>query len=436
MTSELFVYVVLPGQTSFVTAGRFELSTDRLNNPRGRFVYGRRYLERADAVPIDPIELNLDARTFETLSLRGLFGALRDAGPDYWGRRIIERHAGVAALGELDYLLQSPDDRAGALGFGLNVEPPAPKRQFNRTIELARLQELADALLREDVDPESRDSIQAQDLLLLGTSMGGARPKAVVEDAGDLWIAKFNRPDDRWNQARVEHAMLRLARECGLRVAHSRIVQIGRRDVLLVRRFDHEPGEEGYRRARMLSALTLLRTGDSHLDRDRWSYLLLVEELRRLCADPKGDARELFKRAVFNALISNADDHPRNHAVIAPAHAWRLSPAYDLVPMPLLGDEQRDLAMTVGDLGRRASAQNLVSQCARFLLTPAEAEKLIDDMEAIVRARWYELSRREGVSERDCEAISRSFAYQGFRVRICGALSAARRTPAFISRPE
>jgi serine/threonine-protein kinase HipA len=417
MTSDVFVYVVLPGQASFVTAGRFELSTDRLNNPRGRFVYGRRYLERADAVPIDPIELNLDARTFETLRLRGLFGALRDAGPDYWGRRIIERHAGVAALGELDYLLQSPDDRAGALGFGLNVEPPAPKRQFNRTMELARLQELADALLREEIDPASRDSIQAQDLLLLGTSMGGARPKAVVEDDGVLWIAKFNRPDDRWNQARVEHAMLRLAQECGLRVAHSRIVQIGARDVLLVRRFDREPGEEGYRRARMLSALTLLRAGDSHLDRDRWSYLLLVEELRRLCADPKADARELFKRAAFNALISNADDHPRNHAVIAPAHAWQLSPAYDLVPMPLLSEEQRDLAMTVGDLGRRASAQNLVSQCARFLLTPAEAGKLIDDMEAIVRARWYELSRREGVSERDCEAISRAFAYEGFRVR-------------------
>jgi len=416
MTSEVFVYVMLPGQTSFVTAGRFELSSDRLGNPRGRFVYGRRYLERADAVALDPLELKLEERTFETLHLKGLFGALRDSSPDHWGRRVIEKHAGVAALDELDYLLQSPDDRAGALGFGLNVEPPAPKRQFNRTIELEHLQELADALTRDEIDPDNRDQVQAQDLLLLGTSMGGARPKAVVEDEGALWIAKFNRRDDSWNQARVEHAMLRLAHECGLRVAHSRIVKVGARDALLVRRFDREHSEAGYLRARMLSALTLLRTGDSHLDRERWSYLLLVEELRRLCENPKDDARELFKRAVFNALISNTDDHPRNHAVIAQGSAWQLSPAYDLTPMPLVSTERRDLAMSLGDLGRRASAQNLVSQCARFLLTPDEANALIDEMEAIVRTRWHEIARREGVSERDCEVISRSFVYEGFRL--------------------
>lgn len=416
MTSELFVYVVLPGRTDFVTAGRFVLSTDRLGNPRGRFVYGRRYLERTDAVALDPLELPLEDRTFDTLRMNGLFGALRDAGPDYWGRRIIERHAGVAALGELDYLLQSPDDRAGALGFGLNVEPPAPARQFNRTAQLTRLQELADALLREETDPDHPDRIQAQDLLLLGTSMGGARPKAVVEDGDALWVAKFNRPDDRWNHARVEHAMLCLGKECGLDVSQSRIAQVGTRDVLLVRRFDRELDDGGYRRARMLSALTLLRAGDSLRDRERWSYLLLVEELRRLCADARADARELFRRMVFNALISNTDDHPRNHAVIAPQDAWQLSPAYDLTPMPEVSMERRDLAMTIGDLGRRASARNLLSQCARFLLTPEEARRIVDEMEQVVRARWYPVARREGVSERDCAAISPAFAYEGFRM--------------------
>lgn len=415
MTSELFVHVVLPGQTTFVTAGRFELSSDRLGNPRGRFVYGRRYLEREDAVALDPLELPLESGTFETLRLKGLFGALRDAGPDYWGRRIIERHAGLASMDELDYLLQSPDDRAGALGFGLGVEPPAPKREFNRTMALGRLQELADAVLREEIDPEGRDELQVRDLLLLGTSMGGARPKAVVEDEGALWIAKFNRADDRWNQARVEHAMLRLAQECGLRVAPSRIAAAGARDALLVRRFDREHSASGYLRARMLSALTLLRAGDSHLDRERWSYLMLVEELRRLCDDAKADARELFGRMVFNALISNTDDHPRNHAVIAPGAAWQLSPAYDLTPAPLVSMERRDLAMKMGDLGRRACAANLLSQCTRFLLAPEEAARIVDEMEATVRARWYQVARREGVSERDCDAISRSFVYEGFR---------------------
>src|ERR1039458_7964433 len=114
----------------------------------------------------------------------------------------------------MDYLLQSPDDRAGALGFGLNQIPPAPKRDFNRTLELEKLQQLADALVTDEI-PAGPDAAQVEDLLLLGASMGGARPKAVIEDGDALWIAKFSRPDDRWNYPRVEHAMLRLARECG-----------------------------------------------------------------------------------------------------------------------------------------------------------------------------------------------------------------------------
>src|SRR5207244_5896741 len=124
----------------------------------------------------------------------------------------------------------------------------------------------------------------------------------VVEDREGLWIAKFNRRDDKWNQARVEHAMLTLARECGLSVAQSRLTQIADRDALLVKRFDREHSDKGYRRARMLSALTLLRTEDSHLDRDRWSYPALAEELRRVCAQPRFDTPELFRRMSFIAL--------------------------------------------------------------------------------------------------------------------------------------
>lgn len=419
MTSECFVYVMLPGADAFVTAGRFVLGEDRLGLPLGRFIYGRRYLARQDAVPIDPTELPLTERTYETTGLKGVFGALRDASPDFWGRRVIEKHVGLTQLAEVDYLLQSPDDRAGVLGFGLNAEPPAPLRKFNRTLDLGRLQELADKLIAEE-DQEApapnAELFQVQDLLLLGTSMGGARPKAVVEDAGQLWIAKFNRKDDSWNNARVEHAMLVLARECGLTTAESRLVQVGGRDVLLVKRFDREPRPNGYLRARMLSALTLLRTGDSHQDRERWSYVLLVEELRRISAQPEDDTRELFKRMTFNALISNLDDHPRNHAVIAPDQQWRLSPAYDLTPFPAVSVERRDLALTVGDYGRYANSANLLSQCARFLLSKEEASKIIDDCEAQVRASWYAVARREGVSEADCTRVSRAFAYEGFRL--------------------
>lgn len=413
--TECFVYVTLPGQIDPVTAGRFQLSATRSGTPVGHFIYGRSYTENRDAVEIDPVELKL-ARgvTYETTSMKGVFGAIRDAGPDYWGRTVIERHAGKAPLGELDYLLESPDDRAGALGFGLGQEPPAPRRTFNQTIELAKLQEIADSLVREEDKPVDAAATQVQELLLLGTSMGGARPKAVVEDKDGLWLAKFNTPQDRWNDVRVEHTMLKLARSCGLAVADSKVVDVAGRDVLLVKRFDRTKTGAGYLRARMVSALTLLRADDTHNSRDRWSYVLLAEELRRVTSEPERHARELFRRMVFNALISNTDDHPRNHAILAADAQWGLSPAYDLTPNTPVSIERRDLALICGDAGRYANAQNMLSQCARFLLTTEEATDLIAGMKEAVRSTWYATARGEGISERDCELIAGAFVYEGF----------------------
>jgi serine/threonine-protein kinase HipA len=412
---ECFVYITLPGETEFVTAGRFALSTNRAGVPLGRFVYGASYLERESAVPIDPLELKLGRTTYETTRLNGVFGALRDASPDYWGRRIIEKHTGKPQLGEIDYLLESPDDRAGALGFGLGREPPGPKRKFNQTIDLERLQRYADAIIADDIKLEEEDGEQIEELMLVGTSMGGARPKAVVEDRHGLWVAKFNRPDDRFNHARVERAMLRLAHACGIQVPESKVTTVGDRDVLLVKRFDREKTIQGYRRARMLSALTLLRAEEMPDERHHWSYVQLAEELRRISVQPAKDAPELFRRMCFNALISNIDDHPRNHAVIAMDADWKLSPAYDLTPSMPVSVTRRDLALDCGDLGRYAHADNLLSQCARFLLKDDHARHTIDSMEALVKAKWYETARREGVSEADCERISGAFAYAGFR---------------------
>ena len=418
MNDECYVYIVLPGETEFVTAARFVLATDRHGIPTGRFVYGRSYLARPDAVAIDPVDLRLTTENFETRQLRGVFGALRDAGPDYWGRLVIERHTGQAMLGELDYLLYAPDNRTGALSFGLNREPPAPRRRIATTLDLADLQRMADAIIADDELPMDPDSEQARLLLLAGSSMGGARPKAVVQDNNDLWMAKFNRPDDRWNHARVEHALLILARECGLSVAESRIETVGGRDVLLVKRFDREKTDEGFRRARFLSALTLLRADYAHHDRDKWSYALLAEELRRISSQPEQDAQELFRRMCFNALISNTDDHPRNHAVIALNTDWGLSPAYDLTPSMPVSIERRDLALICGDMGRYAHADNLLSQHTRFLIDRADAEAVIRTMERTVRNRWYAIARAQGVTEKDCKRISRAFAYPGFRLEV------------------
>ncbi|KRP89211.1 phosphatidylinositol kinase [Bradyrhizobium pachyrhizi] len=411
--TECFVYITLPGQTESITAGRFQLAKDRRGNALGRFVYGKSYLSNGDAVAIDPVELKLSGETYETGRLNGVFGALRDAGPDYWGRRVIEKHAGVPQLGELDYLLNSADDRAGALGFGLGQQPPAPRRKFNKTLELAKLQEIAEALMREE-DVKTEEAAQVQDLMLLGTSMGGARPKAVVEDDDGLWIAKFNRPDDRWNNTRVERAMLELAKVCGLRVVESRVVSVGAKDVLLVKRFDRTKTDKGYMRSRMISGLTVLRADEAVEMRDRWSYVLMAEEMRRVTEEPEKDAKELFRRMTFNALISNLDDHPRNHALVAKERTWQLSPAYDLTPSPVISQEHRDLALEVGDQGRFANAKNVLSQHARFLLNTEEAKAIVASMTEQVRASWYDVVRGQGVSEKDAETIKGAFVYPGF----------------------
>ena len=419
MTSEreCFVYIELPGATEFVTAGRFRWIDDGAAAV-GQFVYGRSYRGRADAVELDPVELRLSNQVYETARMQGFFGAIRDSMPDFWGRRVIERNSGFIELNEFDYLMQGPDDRAGALGFGLAVEPPAPRRRFNRTLDLAALQRAADAILDDDRERAGSPGARVEELLLLGTSMGGARPKAVVEHEGDLWIAKFGRGDDRWNHSRVEHGMLALARTCGLNVADSRIETVGGRDVLLVRRFDRDRADDGrtgagYRRHRMVSALTLLRSGDGLGDHGAWSYLLLADEVRRVSARPEDDLRELFGRMCFNAAVSNLDDHPRNHAVLAKGRQWRLSPAYDLTPSPVVALERRALTMACGSFGRYANKTNLLSGHGRFLLGQAAAAVVFDGIASTVRAGWHTEMRRAGASERDCEAIGPAFLYDG-----------------------
>ena len=409
---ECYVYIVLPGETEPVTAGKFVISKTNTGESVGRFVYGKTYLARQDAVAIDPIELLLSDKVYETGLMGGMFGAFRDSSPDLWGRILIERHLGRPDVSEMEYLLHSPDDRIGALGFGATTQPPAPRTEFNQRVDLERLQRAADAM-DNTVGSTNSMARRTEELLLLGTSMGGARPKAVIFDNEALWVAKFSHPSDRYDMALTEQAMLILAHDCGLSVAESKTVEIGGRNVLLVKRFDRDNNDDGYLRYRMISALTVLRGDDNPLYRDKWSYILIAEELRRFSSEPVKDARELFRRMVFNALITNADDHPRNHAFIA-REGWRLAPAYDLTPFPMFSLEHRDIAMVCGRNGRYANMNNLISECRRFMFEPEEAEELISDMAEYISKNWFKTARQSGLSAQDCEAIRPAFVYPGF----------------------
>ena len=412
MTSErqAYVYVQLPGTLDTVPAAL--LKVEKLGDGTfvGRFRYGDRYLERRDAIAFDPFRLPLGSTVQELTKLKGVPGAVRDAGPDAWGRRVIEHKLERSAgdLEEIDYLLNGPQDGAGYLSFGLKLEPPAPKRGYNRTHQLADLVAAAEA-----IEDGKRVPAHILEQLEPGTSMGGARPKATLEDGNRLWIGKFPEKADRCNLQRVEFATLELARRCGIAVCNARLESVGGRDVLLVERFDRERTEGGYLRYGVVSGLTLLDADDSYLDRERWSYPLLADELRRWSEKSDEDRVELFRRLVFNAAVTNNDDHPRNHAVRRTARGWRLAPAYDLVPAPLVSLERRDLAMTIGTYGRTASVYNLLSQCERFGLTREAARKEIEKMVATVQT-WRDHFRACGVSAKHVEYIAPAYLPDGF----------------------
>jgi serine/threonine-protein kinase HipA len=412
MTSRsCYVYLQLPGSHEVVTCGRYERETPTTGGAVGRFVYGRRYRTRTDAVPLDPVGLPLSDEVVETARLKGVPGALRDAAPDAWGRLVIDRQSRGSDLDEFDYLLLGPEDRAGALGFGLGKDAPPPLSKSNPVVQLRELREAARRIEAGENPGDFPAHLRV--LVAPGTSLGGARPKAVVEDADGLWVAKFPSRGDRWNSAVVEGAMLALAKRSGIRTPPTRLERLGDEDVLLLRRFDREKVAGGYLRHRVLSGLTVLDAEEEITDRGRWSYLLLADELQRRSERPGEDKEELFRRMVFNALISNNDDHPRNHALVARGNAWRLAPAYDLTPQPSTS-QQRDLALTAGVRGRAARRENLLSGAPRFGLTDARARAIIDDVKTAVAGTWEAEVCRLGGTRKDCEAIRPAFVYEGF----------------------
>jgi len=407
MTSEreVYVYIQLPGTLETVPAAL--LRADKLDDGTyvGRFTYGTRYLARPGAVELDPFALPLSRDTYSFTKLKGIPGAVRDASPDAWGRRVIESKLGVSAgdLEEVDYLLHGPADGAGYLSFGLKVDPPAPMRRYNRTHQLADLIRAAAAV--EEGKPVPAELLEG---LEPGTSMGGARPKATVEHERALWLAKFPGRTDKLNLQRIEQATLELARRAGIAVCNAHLERVGAREVLMLERFDRQWTDKGYLRHGVVSALTVLDAEDSYLDRARWSYPLLADGLRRWSSRPDRDLAELFRRMIFNAAVTNNDDHPRNHALLRREDGWRLAPAYDLVPQPLVSRERRDLALTVGRHGRAASLYNIVSESPRFGVSAEEARRVFDQVVAAVRG-WQEIFRAGRISQRDIELVAPAF---------------------------
>jgi serine/threonine-protein kinase HipA len=407
-----YIYIQLPGTVAPVPCATLKVKEVGHNAFEGTFTYGKKYLERENVVALDRFNLPLTTQPLTFTKLKGIPGAIRDASPDAWGRRIIQAklQRPEGDISEMEYLLNGPDDGAGNLSFGLTQIPPGPRKPYNRTHQLEALVNAAQALEEDGKLPH-----EVLEELEPGTSMGGARPKVTIEDNKKIWLAKLPEKSDLHNAQRIEYATLELARAAGLRVCGTRIEKVGNFEALMLDRFDREWNSDTntYMRHGLVSGLTALDADDGYQGRDKWSYVLLADELKRRSAKGEDDQKELFRRMVFNAMVTNNDDHPRNHALLHTSGGWRLSPAYDIVPVALASVEHRDLALTVGKFGRAASRYNLISECSAFSLTEEDALNEINKMLLVVD-NWKQFFIAKGVEKRSIDMLDKAILPPSF----------------------
>lgn len=371
--------------------------------PNLNFNYGAGYLARDDAIALYLPELPLRAGPQAPLRDLAMPGCIADAMPDAWGRRVIQQHLlgtplDAAVADELDplvYLSQSGSDRFGALDFQESPEHFVPRDRGGAT--LAEMMEAASLL-----DAGRTLSPDLDRALLHGSSIGGARPKALLEDDGRHYIAKFSAASDReFPFVKAEFVAMTLARRVGLDVATVDHREVLGKDVLLVERFDRIPGTG--RRLATVSALTIFGLPPESYPLD-WSYANLAETIRSRFGDPDRTLRELFGRITFNILVSNIDDHPRNHAAFWDGSILALTPAYDVSPQRRSGEASQ--LMAIAHDGRRESRLSVcVAAAATYHLTKAEAEEIIDRQVAVIEAGWAEVCDAVGMTEVERTAL-------------------------------
>ena len=410
MERELFVHVDMSGQA--VLAGRL-WARARQRAESATFLYDEGWLERPDRFSLEPA-LPLGAAPCHTSPGRALFGSFGDSAPDRWGRDLMRRqrrresaHGGTATawLSETDFLLRVNDTaRLGALRFaeseGGVFQTPDDVAPIPPLVELPALLNASDEVLA------ANESAAALRLLLApGSSLGGARPKASVRDAaGRLAIAKFPSHGDEWDVVRWEAVALDLAENAGLDVPRRRLERVDDRPVLLLDRFDR--AMHG-RRIPFLSAMAALGASDHD---EGHSYMELVDFLRQHGARPRQDMHALWRRMVFNVLVSNTDDHLRNHAFLhVPGCGWTLSPAYDLNPAPT--DVAPRILATAIDLDDAAASLELALEVAPYFeLDAASARATVAEI-ARGTAPWRRTAESYGLAGAETSRMASAFEH-------------------------
>ncbi len=373
------------GRLIFETDGRRSHST---------FIYDERWLENpigfdlAPDMPRSRAPFHFSAEGRESRRRDVLAGPFTDTSPDSWGRKLIRRVRGEGAT-EFDYLVAAEDKaRHGALRFFNEKgelfhpdQPPVPR--------LANIEELRAIAARYERDPEGAEA-EARDLVGAAGSLGGARPKANVEDGADLWIAKFTSIDDTWPVERLEIATLAMARAVGIRTPEARLeLAASQHPVGLIKRFDRrESGRFPY-----MSARTALgKKGSAH-----GYYTDIVDALRQMSVLPEKDIRELWQRLLFTVLITNTDDHLKNHGLLyVRDNRWRLSPMFDVNPQPR---RQPTLETGISDVhGFEPSVEAVIDAAPFFDISNADAKDMARNIANTIATIWTETLRQHGIT--------------------------------------
>ena len=398
--TEAYVWIWLPGKTNPVAAGVLKQSQNQI-----LFNYGQSYLAKNNAMPIFEPELPLRSGAIPLIAGLSMPSCIRDASPDAWGRRIIAYkktgfksiHSPENQLDELNYLLDSNSDRLGALDF-----QHSPDQYIERKNNNATLRELlkATALVEEGL-PLSQILDQ---VLLHGSSLGGARPKAMLDGAEEKWIAKFPSRSDNYNVIKAEFIAMRMAKKLGINVAEVLLEKVSKKDVLLVKRFDRTPSPQGWTRHAVVSALTILEL-DEMMARYA-SYEDLAEIIRKRFSNPQQNLKELFCRIIFNILCGNTDDHAKNHAAFWDGTNLNLTPAYDICPQGRTGGEASQ-AMLIHKSNRMSQISVCKSAAAVFQLSSQQVQEIIENYIDGINQYWPEIC-----DEAELSTIERSFLWR------------------------
>lgn len=416
MHNEAIVFIELGG--SMVPAGKLRITEDGRFS-KCEFAYGGRYLDRPDAVAIDPVQLPLETGIVTAPADFPLFNAIRDAAPDAWGRSLIDKYV-LRRLGrpasEAEFLLASQSGtRIGGLRFGADPRGPGRVLPFALPDFCPSLGDLEDFQALVD-HPEDRELPEhLLDYIAPGADLGGARPKGTVMIDGQPWLAKFGRNGDRINMAAAEAGSLDLCEMAGIDTVSRRVLSLGGHDTLLLERFDRSQDDDGnIHRRHMVSSLTLL--GAHELDRAASGYADLNDAMRRYGAGDAGE--EIYRRMVMNVLVGNTDDHYRNHAFLLNDRGrYEMSPLYDVTPS-LQVSASRSMFLHLGRAGdgREARLENAVAGGAALGLQREHAVSIANELSSMVEANWEWVMKARGCSVQDVSMMRNSFSEAGRQV--------------------